>query len=294
MSEFLDRTRARATGLVIDGEAGIGKTSALWTQALRGAAEWDFGDYERAAQTAEDAVQRAQQIGGRLPLSAALKCRAVVAAHRGRVGETRRAARDAIDSARENDMQFFTISPTTSRGLPGGIAGQLRGRSGLLSPKTVEMNLSRAWRELGIRSRAQTPGKTLVRRAASPASVGPVSNPHQSGQRFLVEWYDPALTAAPLRLTAAQLETNAAAVSAEGATVRLELILAALGDDVLYAVFGAASADTVLRVCQRTGCPPDRITADIRTYLCSPGSDVVDSNQSLPPTDDIAVSGVEV
>ncbi len=83
----------------------------------------------------------------------------------------------------------------------------------------------------------------------------------------MVEWYDPALTSAPPRQTATRLEAGAAAVSADGANVRLLLTLAAPADEVVYSIFAADCAETVLRVCQAAGCPPDRITTDIRTHL---------------------------
>jgi hypothetical protein len=83
----------------------------------------------------------------------------------------------------------------------------------------------------------------------------------------MVEWYDPALTAAPPRQTATRLEAGAVAVSADGAKVRLLLTLAAPADEVVYSVFSADCAETVLRVCQTAGCPPDRITTDIHTHV---------------------------
>lgn len=89
-------------------------------------------------------------------------------------------------------------------------------------------------------------------------------------EHFLVEWYDPAFTAAPLPQTAAGLEAAAAAVSAHGTTVHLELTVAAPADDVLYSVFTADCAETVLQACRHAGRPPDRITTGIRTHLSGP------------------------
>lgn len=89
-------------------------------------------------------------------------------------------------------------------------------------------------------------------------------------EHFLVEWYDPILTAAPLPQTVARLEKGADAVRADGAPVSFELALSAPGDAVLFGVFSADDAEAVLTACRRAGCPPDRITDGIRTYLRCP------------------------
>ncbi len=101
------------------------------------------------------------------------------------------------------------------------------------------------------------------------ASVGSVSAHDASIRHFLVEWYQPALSAAPPQQTAAGLEASAATIRAHGATVHLLVAVAAPTDDVLYGVFSADSADIVLRACCDAGCPPDRLTTDVHTYLSS-------------------------
>jgi hypothetical protein len=107
-------------------------------------------------------------------------------------------------------------------------------------------------------------------------------------EHFLVEWYDPAFTAAPLPQTAAGLEAAAAAVSAHGTTVHLDLTLAAPADDVLYSVFTADCAETVLEACRHAGHPPDRITTGIQTHLSGPSKTAVSlagSPNMLPRND---------
>lgn len=95
----------------------------------------------------------------------------------------------------------------------------------------------------------------------------------RSAQQFLVEWYYPVLTAAPLQQTVAALQAAAASVSAAGTSVRLDLVVAAPVDEVLYGVFGADSADAVQRACFDAGWPPNRITAGIRTHVTArPGA----------------------
>jgi DNA-binding CsgD family transcriptional regulator len=62
-------------------------------------------------------VQRAEEIGGRLPLIDALDCRAAVAAHCGREDDARRAAQLAIDTGRAHGINFLTRAPTASLAL---------------------------------------------------------------------------------------------------------------------------------------------------------------------------------
>jgi hypothetical protein len=77
---------------------------------------------------------------------------------------------------------------------------------------------------------------------------------------YLVEWYRPALTAAPLGDTAARLEEGAATVSHEGASVQLLMTLAVPDDEVLFGVFAADSAQSVSEACRRAGLPAERLT----------------------------------
>jgi hypothetical protein len=115
-----------------------------------------------------------------------------------------------------------------------------------------------------------------------------------SAQNFLVEWYQPALAAAPLDQTALRLEAAAATTSTGGSTVHLELILAAPTDEMLFSVLSGDSAEAVLRACEDAGLPPDRITTGVRTYVSSPGSAVAVPNTSLQPSEVITLPGVEV
>jgi len=77
---------------------------------------------------------------------------------------------------------------------------------------------------------------------------------------YLVEWYRPALTAAPLGDTAARLEEGAATVSHEGASVQLLMTLAVPDDEVLFGVFAADSAHAVSEACRRAGLPAERLS----------------------------------
>ena len=84
---------------------------------------------------------------------------------------------------------------------------------------------------------------------------------------YLVEWYQPKLLAGSLDDAVAQLD---GAATADHGQVRLLMTLAAPTDEVLYSLFAADSADSVSRVCQRAGWPPDRITSRIDARISGP------------------------
>lgn len=75
-----------------------------------------LGRYREAAATADDAVQRAEQLGGKHMLTTAWTCQAAAAAYAGREDETRKAARAAIDAARTIGTEFLVGAAITTLG----------------------------------------------------------------------------------------------------------------------------------------------------------------------------------
>ncbi|MFZ1164728.1 ATP-binding protein [Mycobacterium sp.] len=73
-----------------------------------------LGRYDEAAATAADAVQRAEQMGGKHMLISSWASQAAVAAHVGREDEARTAARSAIDTARATGATFLVNSAITA------------------------------------------------------------------------------------------------------------------------------------------------------------------------------------
>ena len=65
------------------------------------------GSFAEAALTAQDAVERARQLEGPLPLAAALTIRALVAAYAGRADDVRRDVRDAIGPISRSGSQLL-------------------------------------------------------------------------------------------------------------------------------------------------------------------------------------------
>lgn len=75
------------------------------------------GHWAEAARTADDATDRARQIGGHLLMITALICQAAVAAHTGRAEDTHDAARAAIDAAHDSGIGYLALAPTASLAL---------------------------------------------------------------------------------------------------------------------------------------------------------------------------------
>jgi DNA-binding CsgD family transcriptional regulator len=73
-----------------------------------------LGRYDEAAATAADAVQRAEQLGGKHMLISSWACQAAVAAHIGREDEARVAARSAVDAARATGATFLLYPAITA------------------------------------------------------------------------------------------------------------------------------------------------------------------------------------
>ena len=84
-----------------------------------------------------------------------------------------------------------------------------------------------------------------------------------SPSRYLVEWYQPALSAALLEETARQLGRSAAEVSREGTAVSLLLTLFMPEDEVAFCLFAAGSPASVEQACRRAALPFERISRAI-------------------------------
>lgn len=86
---------------------------------------------------------------------------------------------------------------------------------------------------------------------------------------YLAEWYRSEPGDEPIGDTAAKLDDSAAAVSANGSPVQLVTMFSVPPDGMVFALFAAASVDTVAQVCGRVGIPPQRLTS--ATGLVVPG-----------------------
>jgi hypothetical protein len=81
--------------------------------------------------------------------------------------------------------------------------------------------------------------------------------------RYLVEWYQPALSAALLAETERQLGRSAAEVSKEGTAVSLLLTLFIPDDEVAFCLFAAGSPASVEQTCRRAALPFELISRAI-------------------------------
>jgi hypothetical protein len=83
------------------------------------------------------------------------------------------------------------------------------------------------------------------------------------GPHFLVEWYRPAIADESLDLSVARLIRCAKSVSAAGTAVNLLATLAIPSDEIVLAVFGSSSEQSVAEVCRRAGFPAQRLTPSV-------------------------------
>jgi Protein of unknown function (DUF4242) len=81
--------------------------------------------------------------------------------------------------------------------------------------------------------------------------------------RYLVEWYQPALSTALLEETERQLDRSAAEVTKEGTAVSLLLTLFMPDDEVAFCLFAAGSPASVEQTCRRAALPVERISRAI-------------------------------
>lgn len=98
---------------------------------------------------------------------------------------------------------------------------------------------------------------------------------------YLAEWYQAELTDDQLDRAAAKLDECAASMSADGSSVRLLMTLAVPGDEVMFGVFAAASAQLVARACNQAGMPPQRLT--VASRLAGSRRETPDSSRGHGP-----------
>jgi hypothetical protein len=90
----------------------------------------------------------------------------------------------------------------------------------------------------------------------------PEGSPPGAG-RYLVEWYQPALSEALLDQTARQIGCAMAELRGEGTVVDLLLTLFMPDDEVAFGLFAAPSVACVELACRRAELPFGRITKAI-------------------------------
>lgn len=84
---------------------------------------------------------------------------------------------------------------------------------------------------------------------------------------YLVEWYQPELTAESLDTLAARLDAGIEGLTTDGLTVRLLAAFSVPTDEVLYGVFAADTRELVAAACRRAGIPVQRLSPDVAVLL---------------------------
>ncbi len=152
-----------------------------------------------------------------------------------------------------------------------------------ISPKTVEANLSRVYRKLGIRSRAELGAWAADRargadgRVRSDTDVGKHPIPKDARRRsvaavdlipegtpvpgtYLVECYWPGVTQAAVSRAVGDAHAAAAKISATGRHVRLVHSTFVAEDEAVLNLFEGISADAVREASEQAGLSVDRIS----------------------------------
>jgi hypothetical protein len=88
--------------------------------------------------------------------------------------------------------------------------------------------------------------------------------------RYLVEWYQPALSGELLDRAVDQIGRSTAEISAQGTAVELLLTLFMPDDEVAFGLFAAGSPGAVEQACRRADLPPARITKAITGHGLTP------------------------
>jgi hypothetical protein len=105
-----------------------------------------------------------------------------------------------------------------------------------------------------------------------------------SPSRYLVEWYQPALTEALLERTARQIDRSTAELSKEGTAVDLLLTLFMPDDEVAFCLFAAGSLACVEQACRRAELPFERITRAITCCAAAGASQPYSTTRPLTAT----------
>jgi hypothetical protein len=87
------------------------------------------------------------------------------------------------------------------------------------------------------------------------------------GRCYLVEWYRRDWVERSMEAISAELDETTASMCAEGSPVQLVTMLAVPADEVVFAVFVAASKEIVAEACKRAALPADRLSAAARTVM---------------------------
>jgi DNA-binding NarL/FixJ family response regulator len=154
VADFLDSATAGPSGLVLEGEAGIGKTT-LWLaasvdrtrsviDAVRTGAHPTVGGPPPPSCTSKDAASRA--LGEALQTFKRLGTRCGPSGLAPELDRVEVGVRQSGLTSTEQRVAELAASGMTNR----DVAATL-----FISPKTVEANLSRVYHKLGIRSRAE-------------------------------------------------------------------------------------------------------------------------------------------
>ncbi len=82
---------------------------------------------------------------------------------------------------------------------------------------------------------------------------------------YLVEWYRTDLSDEAIGRTLAQLRDGVQAMSTNGSSPKVLMVLSVPADGVMFCVVAATSRERVAEVCDRAGLPAERVTPAVAT-----------------------------
>ena len=106
----------------------------LWAAGYCATIDLGLGRYPRAAATADEVRQRAEQLSSKHAVVSGCALQAAVAAYTGRVADARAAAQSALDAARVTGYVYGTIAPLTTLGFLDVSLGDYPGALTTLAP----------------------------------------------------------------------------------------------------------------------------------------------------------------
>jgi ATP/maltotriose-dependent transcriptional regulator MalT len=216
------------------------------------------GSFATAALVADDATERALQLGGDLPLSLALTNRAVLAAYAGREGETRRDVSEALAASARCGSRRLGEWPRTMLGFLEVSLGNYRAAVETLEPLLARLNAAPGETEIITASFVPDASEALIGLGRLADAEPLIAALERNGRRVDRAWMLAVGARCRAMLLAAQGDLAAATAAAETAMAE---------HDRLPMPFERARSQLLLGQLKRRQRRRDAATADVSAAL---------------------------
>jgi DNA-binding CsgD family transcriptional regulator len=235
------------------------------------------GDFAEATLIVEDAVERAQQLGGDLPLSAAFTSRALIAAYEGRADDVRTDAAAALKASRRSGSERLSEWPITALAFVQVSLGDYRAALDTVEPLLPRLHALPRATEIIAASYLPDTVEAMVALNRCAAAESLVVALEDNGRRLDRPWMLAVGGRGRAMLCAAGGDVAAAVLAAEQAMVahqrlampferaRTELLLGQLQRRQRRKEAAAATLQGALDTFERLGTPvwADRTRAEL-------------------------------